>query len=199
VFGKVGTDTGPFTRKLVIKNFGKGTLVGVVDLSGLSPPLSGSAPGSFTLAHRQKAEVVVHFAPTSPARYTGAVAISSSDPNAPFVSVAVIGVAKPGRLRAPKSLTFGEVATGKTRKQTLTIENIGIGVLHGNVDGGGLASGPFSIVAGSGDFTLEYGAKLKIVAQFAPAVSGSAGAVLTVTSDDPARLSTSIKLDGRGK
>src|SRR5208282_5068503 len=133
-----------------------------------SPPFSGSGSGTFTLAYKENTQIVVHFTPTSPGRYTETVAISSSDPNAPFMSLPVTGVAKPGSWRAPKSLSFGKVITGRSRKHTLTIKNLGLGVLHGSIDASSLAHGPFSIVGAAGGFTLKHGMELKIVVQFAP-------------------------------
>jgi hypothetical protein len=129
----------------------------------------------------------------------GAVAISSSDPNAPFVSLPVTGTAQAGSLRAPKSFAFGKVAIGNTRKHTLTIKNLGLGVLHGSIDASSLGQGPFSIVGAAGDFTLNHGKTLKIIVQFVPTASGPASAALTIASDDPAHPSVSITLTGSGK
>ncbi len=193
-----GIDTGSSNLKLVIKNIGKGTLNGSVDLSGLARPFSGSGAGSFTLTHKQKTTVEVDFAPTLPGSFKGTVAVSSSDPNAPFVDVSVSGSGLAGVYRLAKKFNFGSLKVGETRNKTLVLRNTGRGVLHGNVSSSGLAGGPFSVVSGSGGFAISHDKSLKIVVQFAPTVSGHDSAELTVTTDDPKHLSASAELIGIG-
>ena len=198
-FGSKGIDTGPYTLKLVIKNVGEGTLYGGVDLSALAPPFTGSGAGPFTLAHKQKTTVEVDFAPTSLGAFSGTVAVSSTDPNAPLLRVPVSGTGAAGVYQSAKKLNFGSLKAGKTRSKTLVIKNTGLGVLHGSVSSSGLAGKPFSIVSGSGDFTISPDKTLKVVAQFAPIVSGPDSAELAITTDDPKHLSASVELIGIGE
>jgi HYDIN/CFA65/VesB family protein len=199
-FGIVGTDTGPYERTLKIKNVGKGTLTGGVDLSGLSVPFTATGGGVFSLPHAREVLIVVTFNSTpNLGRYAGTIAISSSDPNAQIVDVPVTGRAYAGRLTLPKSLKFGTVAVGKTKNTTLTIKNTGYGVLHGSVDASSLDGSNFSVLAGGGAFVLSENQQQKVVLQFAPSGSGPFTASLTVTADSPGRSSETVNLTGKGK
>jgi hypothetical protein len=199
-FGVVGTDTGPYQRTVIIKNAGKGTLTGGVDLSGISAPFAATGGGVFSLPHGREVLIVVTFnPPPTLGKFTGTIAISSSDPNTPFVNLPVSARAYAGRLAAPKSVKFGTVAVGKTKKIRLTIRNAGVGVLHGSVDASSISGPDFSVLSGGGPFVLNEHQRQEVVLQFAPTGSGSSTATLTLTSDEPGRASVTVNLIGKGK
>jgi hypothetical protein len=195
-FHRVGIDTRTLTRTLTIKNVNKGILAGGVDLSGVTTPFIASGAGPFSLAHKQTTKVVVKFAPTAPGRFSGTIAISSTDPNTPFVNVPVLGRGLAGRLETSKALRFGRVRSGQTSTRTLTIRNGGAGLLHGNVNGNVL--GAFSVVSGSGRFALPRGQTQRIKLRFAPIASAKFNATLLITSDDPSHASVAVRLTGTG-
>ncbi len=78
------------TLSFTIENIGKGKLSGLVDTSGIAPPLSVTAgAGAFSLARNKSRKVSVGFAPTSAGTFPGAVNIATSDPKHPTAEVSI--------------------------------------------------------------------------------------------------------------
>ncbi len=196
-FGEVGDGT---TAAITIRlsNTGKAMLVGSVNGGSLSgTPFSVVAgAGSFDLARSQTKAVTIRFAPTSSGKSSGAFSITSNDPNDHSVQVTVTGVGVPGKIAiTPGALYFGGVSVGGKKTLTLTVENTGLGVLHGDVATGNLLS-PFK--AHSSTFALGDRQSKSVKVTFAPTSTGRFGGTITITSDDPVKPSVTVKVRGKG-
>jgi hypothetical protein len=96
----------------------------------------------------------------------------------------------------PVPLKMNKVPVGKPRVKTLTLKNKGAGTLTGTV---GAMKGPFAVTAGGGAFTLAPKASRLVTVRFTPSKAGPFRASLPITSDDPARRSISVSVNGRGR
>jgi hypothetical protein len=194
-FSSVGRDT---TKSLTvkIKNTAKtGVLTG--NVGTVPPPFSVVADsGPFSLSAGTEENVEVQFAPTTTGPASATLVITTDDPQHPSVNVNLTGMGVAGTLLVPPLVTFlpTTVATSSTR--TLTIRNLGMGILHGNV---GASTGPFAVTAGSGGFTLNDGGTQNVTIQFSPLATGAAVGTLSIASDDPKHLSVNVNLKGTGK
>ncbi|MBI4637939.1 MAG: SBBP repeat-containing protein [Candidatus Rokubacteria bacterium] len=110
-----------------------------------------------------------------------------------FSPTATVTVRAGKLLVLPPRLTFTGVAVGTSATRTVTVQNAGQGTLSGTV---GSLAGVFSVLAGSGSFTLTPGQTLTVTVEFTPAQRGTARASLTVTSDDPARSTVRVQVTG---
>ena len=182
-FPLTGIDT-TSTASFSITNTGLGSLIGNIDASALGPPAALSAATSTTIdlpaGHSQK--VAIQFAPTLPGAYTGSLKIASNDPKHSPSTVTVTGKAVSGMLSGPKTLAFGTLRANAKKTLALTIKNVGLGVLHGNVDTGGLAP-PFTALSGSGSFQLNNGKSWSISVEFRPTAKASFSGAISITSD----------------
>lgn len=101
----------------------------------------------------------------------------------------------PGYLTAPPSLNLGSVIIGGSQSQMLTISNTGgsgLTISGANVNGGG-----YSVSGLTFPYALAAGASAGLSVVFAPAITGTNNATLTLASDasDP---SVSVSLTGSG-
>ncbi|MBI4637936.1 MAG: SBBP repeat-containing protein [Candidatus Rokubacteria bacterium] len=110
-----------------------------------------------------------------------------------FSNIATVTVPAGKLVVLPPRLTFTGVAVGTSATRTVTVRNAGQGTLSGTV---GSLAGVFSVLAGSGSFTLTSGQTLTVTVEFTPAQRGTARASLTITSDDPTRPSTRVQVTG---
>jgi hypothetical protein len=184
------------TLPLTIKNSGKGgTLTG--NVATVSAPFTvTSGGGGFSLSPGQTKIVAVEFVPTIVGAVSATLVITSNDPKHASVNVKITGTGQSGDLSVPSLLTFLTTSGGTSFTKTLTIRNLGLGVLHGNV---GTSTGPFAVTAGGGAFTLDDGKTQIVTIQFTPIEKGAAAGVLPITSDDPKHLSVGVNLKGTGK
>ena len=65
----------------------------------------------------------------------------------------------------PSSLNFGNVTVGSTPTMTVTVKNVGTGILNGSVSG---LSAPFSCISGSCSYSLAGGNSQVITIRFSP-------------------------------
>src|SRR5271156_913745 len=79
------------------------------------------------------------------------------------------------------TLSFGDVAVGNTASQSLTVTNVGTGVV--NVSQATITGAAFTVVSGAPSGALQVGQSVTIQIQFAPAASGAASGAITVVSD----------------
>jgi uncharacterized repeat protein (TIGR01451 family) len=94
---------------------------------------------------------------------------------------------------APTKVTFSLTPRGVTRTQRFTLINTGEGTLTGTV---GAPGAPFGIVSGGGAYTLGKLEQRTVIVRFAPVLPGSASDSLSITSNDPARASVSVRVTG---
>jgi len=99
----------------------------------------------------------------------------------------------------PTSVDFGNVTTGQTADRTITLTNgsNSTGTLTGTV---GDPTGPFSVVSGSGAFSLMQGQSTSVVVRFTPPGAGPFNGVLEITHNATNPTGpTSIPLTGTGQ
>jgi hypothetical protein len=112
------------------------------------------------------------------------------------VSVEVSDV-RAGRISVrPKRLRFGKPRAGTTKTRNVRIRNRTRGILRGNV---GFLVAPFRVVSGSGSFTLGARESKIVVVEFAPTIGGRYSDTLVITSDDPRRGRSVVRIRGAAR
>jgi len=112
------------------------------------------------------------------------------------VSVEVSDV-RAGRISvSPKRLRFGRARAGAPKTRNVRIRNRTRGILRGNV---GFLVAPFRVVSGSGSFTLGPRQSKIVVVEFAPTVGGRYSDALVITSDDPRRGRSTVRVAGAAR
>lgn len=195
-FRTVGTGTAK-TLSFTIENTGTGMLTGSINSSAFPSEftvVSGGAP--FSLAHRQAQTVTIRLAPTDTGSCFAPIGITSSDPKHRAEIVLATGNAMAGEIKAPNTMNFKTVKLGSAPTRSFKVSNTGAGILHGTI---GTLGAPFNVTAGAGSFTLAHGQSVVVGIQFMPALADEYITVLSITSDDPARASLDIAVEGRGK
>jgi hypothetical protein len=142
-------------------------------ISGLSFPmvLNPGASVTFTAV----------FAPQSALNGTGGISVTSTASN-PSLTVPLSGTGTAqGQLTvAPTALSFGNATVGTTVSQTSTLTAGGAGV---TVSSASLSSAEFSLTGASFPITIAAGKSVPVTLTFTPQSSGTANAVLSVTSN----------------
>ena len=202
-FGAVGVGILPAPSiVLKIHNVGLGALGGTV--GALAPPFAVTAPlAPFgPIAPGGTQNVVVQFTPTAAGPAVTTLVITTA-PAVHTLNVPVSGIGRPGVLTTTlallgETLSFGPVShTGAPNLRRFKIQNIGKGVLAGNVPALG---GTFTVTAGSGPFNLMPGLTKKVTVQFAPTGTGpfSQPLAITVTAPGKPAAGITVTLKGRG-
>lgn len=176
-----------------------GTLMASV--GSLSSPFSiASGGGSFSLEPGKSRSVVIDFSPTSLGAFSQDLLITHNATNLlgpTTLRLTGTGLFIVNLAVEPTSVNFGKVPLGQSVTQTLTFTNLStslntltgsIGTLSGN-DGG---SGPFSVVSGSGSFTLGPGQSQAIRVRFFPTSAGSFSETLFITYNAPGQVGTPV-------
>ena len=148
------------------------------------------------MTHNQTKQVTIKFKPTAPVASSGSITITSNDPTNGAVQVGISGTGVPGMLFVPAALNFPTVKVDKSKSLKLAIENIGLGVLHGNIDTSGLTA-PFSATGGS--FSLAQGKSRAVTVKFAPVAAGMFQQTISITSDGAAPGGASVSVTGSGQ
>ncbi len=94
----------------------------------------------------------------------------------------------------PAALNFGALDVGDSDDRTLTITNVGGGVLSGSIS---TPDAPFSIV-GSADYSLEAGASRTVTIRFSPSVQGVFADALELTGGGGATVTLTGSAVGSG-
>jgi hypothetical protein len=152
--------------------------------------------GSFRLSPNKSKKVSIAFAPTTVGPFGGAITVTGGGTSAQ-VNVNGTGVSGTLTITSPSPLDFGTVKVHRKKTLLLTIEDTGLGVLHGNVDTSSGLAKPFS-AKGSGRYALPDGKKRSAKVTFAPQAKGAFIGTITITSDDPANLSVAVEVKGSG-
>lgn len=108
---------------------------------------------------------------------------SAIQANASPVAAASAGSANPAIAVSPRGLDFASVAVGETSKLTVTVQNVGKGILTGAAK----VSAPFSIVQGS-PYALESPQSQVITVQYAPNATGMNITVVRLTGGGGASI-----------
>lgn len=95
----------------------------------------------------------------------------------------------------PASLDFGSVNVNATLDRTLTVRNTGTAAL--NITGITSNNARFSVTSAT-SFTVAPGGQQIVTVRFAPTAAGVQTGTLTVASNDPAKPSVTVSLNGTG-
>jgi Abnormal spindle-like microcephaly-assoc'd, ASPM-SPD-2-Hydin/Protein of unknown function (DUF1573) len=195
-FGNV-TVGSPSTQSIQLLNTGTGTLtVTQVSVTG-----SGFSTGTLSLPLNvnagQSANLSVKFLPTSAAASSGSITIVSNAPNSPaVVALNGTGIAATQLLSfSATSLSFGNVNTGSSSTQSVTLTNSGnasVTVSQITESGAGFTLGGVGTPV-----TLSAGQALTFSVLFSPSAAGTASGTVSVTST-ASGSPTSISLTGTG-
>jgi sulfatase modifying factor 1 len=180
------------SRNLVIRNRGNAPLT----VSGISHPYPAAFFGDWSgeIPPGGLRSVVVTFAPTAEAAYSGEITVGS-DATGGRSSHPISGSSHPDFAEVTRiialsgDLQFGSVTPGSSATRTLTITNLGNSPL--TVGGLSLSNAAFS-AAGSG--TIEPGSSMAVAVTFTPAAAQSYGGQIVVHSnatDGHARIGVS--------
>lgn len=195
-FGNV-TVGSPATQTVRLANSGTATLtVSQVAVAGsgfshetLSLPID--------LASGQTTDFNVEFNPTAAGAAIGSVTIVSNAPDSPaIIGLSGTGVAATQTLAfSTTSLSFGNVDTGSSSNQNITITNSGnTSVTISQVSESGTA---FTLTGAATPVTLTAGQKMTFGVEFSPTNTGSDTGKVTVTSNATGSPVT-ISLSGTG-
>jgi len=189
----VGSNT---SQTLIVNNTGTATLsiTQVAQTGSTSFALSGySLPLSVNAG--QHSTITVTFVPTAAGAVSGNISITSNAPTSPTsIALSGTGVAATKSLSvSPTSLSFGNVNTGSSAAQTITITNTGnssVNISQVSTTGTGF-SAPNSPVS------LSPSQNTTVAVQFAPTAAGSVTGSVTITSDATGSPAT-VTLSGTG-
>jgi hypothetical protein len=195
-FGSISTGV-TNTQTLTISNPGTAnlTLSQAVEtgsgfsLSGLAMPLTIAPGGSYAFS--------VSFNPASAGTFSGTLTLSNNSPT-PSLSVPLSGSGVAPTLTlavSPASLSFGNVTTGTSASQTVSLTNTGnsnVTLSQDSISGAG-----FNVSGLSFPLTLSPGQATSFSVVFAPAATGSiTGSV--VVSSNASNSPTTVSLTGTG-
>ena len=197
-FGSVSVgSTG--SSSLTISNAGTANLaISLLTLSGADFGISGITTPT-TIIAGQSAPVTLTFKPTLAGFVTGSLMITSNDPTSPTAVVSLTGTGSStalGQLNPNvTSVSFGNVSTGSSASQLITLTNTGNAaakITSITVSGTG-----FSLTGVSTPATVAPAQTSSFTANFTPAVVGNATGTVTVTSNASGSPLT-ISLSGTG-
>src|SRR6202046_2206803 len=193
-FGNVQVGSTGSTQITLMNGGTASVSIGQASASGAGFSISG-LPAGTAIAAGQSVSLTAQFSPASSGNTNGSISISSNAPNSPL-TIALSGAGIQAQLAAvPGTATFGNVSTGNTNSQTISLTNNGTASLvisHASVTGTG-----FSITGISTPLTISSGSNATFNAVFAPNAAGSATGSISLTSNAPNSPLT-IALSGTG-
>ena len=152
----------------------------------------------YSLSPNASATIQVSFAPGSPGSYSGTLSLASDAPNSPLsVGLSGTGTQPPQAQIAasPSSVNFGNVNTGSSSSQMITLTNSGDA--SASISQVSIAAGGFSVSALVTPYTLAAGATVTLNVSFAPTTTTAYSGTLTVTSN-ASNPAVSVPLSGTG-
>jgi hypothetical protein len=183
------------TKSVTITNSGTGSVtISQVNVLGLGISANGIATPT-TLTAGQSTVLSIVYAPTLLGVVAGSVTVVSNATNSPTVILATGTGVQPQLATNPASLSFGNVATGASGSQTITLSNNGTAaatVSQVAVSGTGYSMSGITL-----PMTLAAGASTSVSVKFAPTATGSVSGSVTVTSNTP-NSPTMVALSGTG-
>jgi hypothetical protein len=132
-------------------------------------------------------------------RDTGTVTITSNDAKHGLIDLTLRGRGLVGRLAVPAGITIVGDTIGQPTSATLTIKNVGLGLLTGSWSTvTPTLTAPFSVTGNT--FSLTPKETVTIPINFTPAEKGrAANATLTIGVDSPSLGGKNVTLRGIGK
>ena len=170
---------------LVLSNLGTTDLViSLLTLTGADFAISGITTPK-TISAGQSATIAVTFDPASTGNATGSLAITSSDPANPTVTIPLSGTGTStatGQLGAnPASLNFGTMTTGTTSSKKITLTNTGtasVNISAVSAIGTGLKLSGITTPA-----TLSSSQSATLDVTFAPSATGNFTGSISIVSN----------------
>ncbi|WP_144901289.1 choice-of-anchor D domain-containing protein [Halobellus captivus] len=152
------------------------------------------------IAPQESATIPIRFEPTDEDEYEATATLTTNDPEAETVEVALAGAGTVQDLTVigPTRLNFGDVRVGDTEQAAVTLENTGSApVTVTGIDPSGGDTTAFSADQTDLPVTLAPGQRHVVVVTFAPETAGSTTATLEIDStvDEPG---IPVELVGRG-
>jgi hypothetical protein len=194
---RVGSTSLPMT--VTLSN--KGTsdlLVSGISIDGINGSEFDQENDCGTIFAGGSCVITATFSPALPFGKKSAVLnISSNDPKKPDITVNASGTAAPPKISvSPTSVAFGSVQAGSTSSpRPVTVSNIGMSDLVINdISITGEAAGDFGQI--NDCTTIPTGNSCTVTAIFAPSLTGTESAVMTISSNDPAKPAVNVKLSG---
>jgi hypothetical protein len=183
------------TQTVTLTNAGTATLTVTAaspsgtgfSMSGASMPMSINAGSSASFS--------ASFKPTSVGAATGSISIVSNAPGSP-ATIALSGTGTQAQLNAtPSSAAFGNVTTGTSNSQTVSLTNSGsatVTISSVTVTGGGFSTTGITVPV-----IIAAGKAATFNAVFGPSSAGSVTGTITLVSNAP-NSPLSISLSGTG-
>jgi Abnormal spindle-like microcephaly-assoc'd, ASPM-SPD-2-Hydin len=193
-FGSVATgSTG--SQTITLTNSGSASLtISQATASGAGFGISGIGT-PLTINPGQMATFTAQFTPTSAGNATGSISIVSSAPNSPL-TIALTGTGTQPQIAAtPSAAAFGNVSTGTSNSQTITVSNGGSATL--TISSVSVTGAGFNISGISAPLTIAAGKNATFNAVFAPTTAGAVSGSITLINNSP-NSSMSIPLSGTG-
>jgi hypothetical protein len=173
------------TTNLVVSNGGTADLViSLINVNGAEFGISGIATPR-TVSAGQSISASVTFSPTATGSATGGIAITSNDPTTPTTNVTLTGngtTAALGQLSAsPTNVGFGNVASGSSASQNVTLTNTGSAAVK--ISSVVAAGTGFSASGVAVPATLNPSQTATLAVKFAPASVGNATGTITIANN----------------
>jgi hypothetical protein len=144
-------------------------------MSGLAVPLTINAGGNTSFT--------AEFAPTTAGSASGSVSITNNAPGSPL-AIALSGTATQPQISvSPTSATFGNVTTGTTNSQTITVTNNGSATL--TISAAGVTGVGFSITGLTLPVSVATGKNTSFNVVFSPASAGLVSGSVSLTNNVP--------------
>jgi len=194
-FGNQNVGNASAPQVVTVRNAGS-TSLQITGITITGPFAVTPTATPITLAAGATQDLSVTFSPTAQGATTGTLTIGTTDSERPSVAVSLSGTGvKPTLTLSPTALTFSSQRVGTpSAAQKVTVSNTGNAAL--SISSLTL-TGPFT-VSPSQPFNLAVGASQDLMVTFNPTATGSATGTLTLSSNDPDRLSAAISLSGTG-
>lgn len=213
-FGSVNTGSSANQTVTVTNTGNANLLVGAIgSTNALAAPFSitNNTCSNQTIAPSASCTLTIAFAPAATGAFTDSFNIPSNDPAKSSVTMNVSGtgaaaptpaisvtdsVAPATDLQVP----FGSIIVGSSASQTVTVTNTGnADLLVGAIGSSNLLAAPYSVKTDScSNHTLTMSASCTITLGFAPTSTGSVSDSFNIPSNDPAKSSVTVNVNGSG-
>jgi hypothetical protein len=187
--GSTGTET------ITLTNSGNESVsISQASATGAGFSANGLSAGA-TIAAGQSTTFTAQFAPTTAGSATGSISIASNAPNSPL-TIALSGSGSQAQIGAvPSAAAFGNVSTGNSNSQTISLTNNGTASLV--ISRAAVSGSGFSITGLSTPLTIPSGSNTTFNAVFTPSAGGSVTGSISLTSNAP-NSPFAIALSGTG-
>jgi Abnormal spindle-like microcephaly-assoc'd, ASPM-SPD-2-Hydin len=182
------------SQSISLANTGTGSVtISQVTVSSAAFGVSGFS-GAVTLAAGQSLALAVTFTPSATGSATGSLTVTSNASNSPVtISLSGTGI-QPQISVTPASASFGNVTTGVTNTQTITISNPGTANL--TVSQASMSGSGFAYSGLTTPLTVAPGGSSPFTVSFDPTTAGSFTGTLTLVNS--ATPSAAVSLSGTG-